>query len=207
MEQKMLAMKNNINLKEIERRAFLSYHKDGIIDIYLGMGIALASSIFLDFFPGLMGIIPILPIMYAASKKQYTIPRLGYVKFSSTTKGRARNSLTLAMILGTVSAVAGLFAFYTSLSSGYHWIEPIIENWKISAAVLLLVVFSLFGYVSELRRMYYYALVSFLVFSAGIFIPVPGYWFIIIVGGIICLNGVIHLYWFTQEYPLEQTRE
>lgn len=199
----MLEMENNINLKEIERRAYINYHKDGIIDIYLGMGIAMASSIYFDFFPGLMGTIAILPILYAASKKQYTIPRLGYVKFSESTKGRARNSVTLALILGTVSAIAGLFAFYTGITSGYNWIEPIIENWKISAAVLLLVVFSLFGYVSDLKRMYHYALVSFLVFSSGLFLAVPGYWLIIMVGGIICLNGLIHLYRFTQEYPLE----
>jgi hypothetical protein len=199
----MITMENKVNLKEIERRAFISYHKDGIIDIYLGMGIAMVSSIFLDFFPGLMGTFVILPILYAASKKQYTIPRLGYVKFSVRTRGRARNSVTLALLLGSVSAIAGLFAFYSVMATGHSWVEPLIENWKITAAAILLVVFSMFGYVSELRRMYYYAIVSFMVFSAGLLIPVPGYWLIIIVGGIICLNGLIHLYRFTQEYPLE----
>jgi hypothetical protein len=202
----MLRMKNNVNLKEIERRAFLSYHNDGIIDIYLGMGIAMVSSVFLiEYFPAFSmgGIIAILPILYAASKKQYTIPRLGYVKFSDSTKGRARNSVTLALTLGIVSAIAGLFAFYSVIATGYSWIEPLIENWKITVAILLLGVFSLFGYVSDLKRMYYYAVVSFLVFVPGLFISIPGYWLILTVGGIIFLNGLIHLYRFTQQYPLE----
>jgi hypothetical protein len=208
MRQKMLTMENNVNLKEIERRAFLSYHKDGILDIYLGMGIAIASSIFfIEFFPGITGIIVLLPILYAASKKQYTIPRLGYVKFSDSTKGRARRSVILAVLLGVVSCVAGLFAFYSVLATGYSWVEPLISNWKITAAIILSIVFTLFGYVSELKRMYYYAIVSFLVFFSGMFISIPGYWLIITVGGIIFLNGLIHLYRFTQEYSLEHVQK
>jgi hypothetical protein len=202
----MIVMENNVNLKEIERRAFLSYHKDGILDIYLGMGIAMASSIFFfEYFPApsLGGIIAILPVLYAASKKQYTIPRLGYVKFSNSTQGRARNSITLAVLLGVMSAIAGFFAFYSVIATGASWVEPLIENWKITAAFLMLVVLSLFGYVSELKRMYHYALVSFLVFVSGLFIPIPGYLLIITVGGIIFFNGLIHLYRFTQQYPLE----
>jgi hypothetical protein len=202
----MMVMENEVNLKEIERRAFLSYHKDGILDVYLGMGIVMASSIFFfEYFPvfSLGGIIALLPVLYAASKKQYTIPRLGYVKFSMSTQGRARNSITLAVLLGVVSAIAGLFAFYSVIATGHSWIEPLIKYWKITVASLLLVVFSLFGYVSELKRMYYYAVVTFLIFVSGLVLPVPGYWLIIIVGGIISINGLIHLYRFTQQYPLE----
>jgi hypothetical protein len=201
-------MENNIDLKEIERRAFLSYHEDGILDIYLGIGIMMASSVFFyEYFIGLTGVVALLPILYAASKKQITIPRLGYVKFSNSTQGKARRSITLALLLGTLSAVAGFFAFYSVISSGYNWIEPFIENWKIVIASILLVVFYLFGYVSELKRMYYYAVVSFLVFISGLIITVSGYWFPLILGGIICVNGLIHLYRFTQDYPLEKGRE
>jgi hypothetical protein len=201
-------MENNIDLKEIERRAFLSYHEDGILDIYLGIGIMMASSVFFyEYFIGLTGVVALLPILYAASKKQITIPRLGYVKFSNSTQGKARRSITLALLLGTLSAVAGFFAFYSVISSGYNWIEPFIENWKIVIASILLVVFYLFGYVSELERMYYYAVVSFLVFISGLIITVSGYWFPLILGGIICVNGLIHLYRFTQDYPLEKGRE
>jgi hypothetical protein len=199
-------MENKVNLKEIERRAFLNYHKDGILDIYLGMGIAMASSIFFfEYSPvyTMGGIITILPVLYAASKKQFTVPRLGYVKFSMRTRGKARNAITLAVLLGVVSAMAGLSAFYSVIATGHSWVEPLIENWQITAAALFLMVFSLFGYVSEMKRMYHYALVSFLVFVSGLFIPVQGYLLILTVGGIICLNGLIHLYRFTHQYPLE----
>ena len=203
----MVAMKN-IDLKEIERRAYLTYHKDGILDIYLGLGImAVATVFFFEVFVTSTGIIAILPILYAGSKKQFTIPRLGYVKFSQSTAGRARNSMTLALLLGSVSAVAGLFAFYSVISTGYSFIEPLIANWKITIAVILLVVFSLFGYVSDLRRMYYYGLLSSIVFVSGIFLPLPGYMLILLVGGIISINGMALLYRFTQEYPIEKGQE
>jgi hypothetical protein len=198
----------NIDLKEIERRAYLTYHKDGILDIYLGMGImAVATVFFFEVFVTSTGIIAILPILYAGSKKQFTIPRLGYVKFSQSTAGRARNSMTLALLLGSMSAVAGLFAFYSVISTGYSFIEPLIANWKITMAVILLGVFSLFGYVSDLRRMYFYGLISSIVFVSGIFLPVPGYMVILLVGGIISINGMALLYRFTQEYPIEKGQE
>jgi len=198
----------NIDLKEIERRAYLTYHKDGILDIYLGMGImAVATVFFYEVFMYITGTIALLPILYAGSKKQYTIPRLGYVKFSQSTQGRARNSVTLALLLGTMSAVAGFFAFYSVISSGYSWIEPLIANWKITIASILLIAFSMFGYVSDLRRMYYYGLLSSIVFVSGILLPVPGYILILLVGGIISINGVIHLYKFTQEYPIQKGQE
>ena len=197
-------MEKDLNLKEIERRAYLNYHKDGILDIYLGIGIAMVSSVFFyEYFVGLTGVVVLLPILYAASKKQYTIPRLGYVKFSNSTQGRARRSITLAILLGTISAIAGLFAFYSVITTGYNWIERLIENWKITVAAILLVVFSLFGYVSGLKRMYYYSLASFLIFASGLFIPIPGYLLIIIVGGMVSLNGLTQLFRFTQQYPLE----
>ena len=195
-------------MKEIERRAYLTYHKDGILDIYLGMGImAVATVFFFEVFVTSTGIVAILPILYAGSKRQFTIPRLGYVKFSQSTAGRARNSMTLALLLGSMSAVAGLFAFYSVISTGYSFIEPLIANWKITLAVILLVVFSLFGYVSDLRRMYYYGLISSIVFISGIFLPVPGYMLILLVGGIISINGLALLYRFTQEYPIEKGQE
>jgi len=200
----------NIDLKEIERRAYLTYHKDGILDIYLGMGImTLASVFFFEVFvsTGTSGIMVLLPILYAASKKQYTIPRLGYVKFSQSTMGRARNSVTLALILGSMSAIAGLFAFYSVLSTGINWIEPLIVNWKITLAAILLVVFSLFGYVSDLRRMYYYGMLSLILFVSGMFLPIPGYMLILAVGGIISINGITLLYRFTKEYPIEKGHE
>jgi hypothetical protein len=198
----------NIDLKEIERRAYLTYHKDGILDIYLGIGImSVASVFFFEAFTGTPGVIVMLPILYAASKKQYTISRLGYVKFSQSTKGRARNSLTLALLLGLISALAGLFTFFNTLSTGHSWIEPLIANWKITVASILLVVFSLFGSVSDLRRMYYYGILSSIVFVSGIFLPIPGYMLILIVGGIISINGIVHLYRFTQEYPIEKGHE
>ena len=198
----------NIDLKEIERRAYLTYHKDGILDIYLGMGImSVASVFFFEVFLTSTGIIALFPILYAASKKQYTIPRLGYVKFSQTTQGRARNSVTLALLLGSMSAVAGFFAFYSVISTGQSFVEPLIENWRITMAVILLGVFSLFGYVSDLRRRYYYGLLSSIVFVSGLFLPIPGYMLVLAVGGIISINGITLLYRFTKEYPIQKGQE
>jgi len=98
-----------INTKEIERRAYLTYHKDGIIDIYLGLLIVMLSIVMLStlfvgteafmMWGGMAGTFALFPIFYRESKKRYTFPRLGYVKFSEK-KGRSRNSIMMLLGLG-----------------------------------------------------------------------------------------------------------
>jgi hypothetical protein len=195
-------------LKELERKAYTSYHKDGILDIYLGIAIATASlNFFYGYNPGVTGIIPLFPILYGVSKKQYTIPRLGYVKFSETRQGYSKNSVRLALALGTLAFLAGIAVFYAGGTRGFSWLEPIIMNWKIVIALIFAGVFSLFGYVSSISRMYHYALLSLTVFLIGYIATLQGQWLLIIFGSLVFLNGVRYLYRFIQEYPLEKVHE
>ena len=84
---------------------------------------------------------------------------------------------------------------------------PIIENWKLAAAGILFITLSLFGYVSKINRLYYYAVLSGVILGAGAVIPVQGFIILPALGGLITLSGVYHLYLFTQEYPLESRPE
>ena len=98
------------NLKEIERKAYMSYHQDGLLDIFaglyiLGFGFGIFIDIVLDFGLGAI-IIPggfialALPIWFAA-KRKITMPRIGFVNFGI----RGGNKL-MAIFIGL--AVLGL---------------------------------------------------------------------------------------------------
>jgi hypothetical protein len=197
-----------INTKEIERRAYLTYHKDGIIDIYLGLSIVMLSTIFvgteawLIMFGGMGGTIALIPIFYRESKKMYTFPRLGYVKFSEK-KGRSRNSIMMLLGLGTLSSLLGLWAFYLGTKGDFLWVETIVAHWHWFLAFLFLGLFLLFGYITDLKRLYYYGLGSFVLFASGNFVPVKGFWLVLALGGAMMTTGVILLQRFKREYPLE----
>ncbi|MGW8181171.1 MAG: hypothetical protein ACWGQW_20770 [bacterium] len=197
-------MNDNIDTKEIERKAYFNYHKDGILDIYLGISMAMFTVSFISPTYSMVWMIALLPVFYRDSKRRYTFPRLGYVKFS---EGTSKRSTTLAMALASLSLVGGLLVFFSGFPNNYNWMVPFIENWKLVAAGGLFITLSLFGYVSKINRLYYYGALSLILFGAGAIIPLPGYIVLPTLGGIITLSGIYHLYRFTQEYPLETRQE
>ena len=77
-------MTQNINLKDIEKKVYMSYHQDGILDISLGLLILLFGIAMYTHLTPFVGLIPILVmgVGYLA-KKFVTIPRMGYVNFSN----------------------------------------------------------------------------------------------------------------------------
>ncbi len=200
-------MNDTINTKEIERRAYLTYHKDGIVDIYLGFSIVMFSTLFVGteasmMFGGMAGTLALIPIFYRESKKRYTFPRLGYVKFSEK-KGRSRNSFMMLLGLGTLSSLMGLWAFYLGTKGDFIWVETIIAHWNWFLAFLFLGLFLLFGYITDLKRLYYYGLGSFFLFASGNFVPVKGVWLVLALGVAMMTTGVVLLQRFKREYPLE----
>jgi hypothetical protein len=203
-----MSLNNVINTKEIERKAFLTYHKDGILDIYLGFSIITLSFLFLAEARTMMGafsgILVLFPIFYRESKKSYTFPRLGYVKFSGK-KGRSRNSFLILFGLLTLSLIGGLGAFYLGNIGDYLWVEAVKANWFWFLSLLSLGLFMLFGYITDLRRLYYYGLVSFILFASGNYIPIDGFWLILILGGVVMATGLILLQRFVHEYPLKSS--
>jgi len=194
-----------INTKEIERRAYLTYHKDGIIDIYLGFSVIMLSTLLVEqvstMLPSIGGIIVLFPILYRESKKRYTFPRLGYVKFSEK-KGRSRNSIMMLFGLLTLSSIMSLWVFFLGSKGNFLWIETIIAHWHWFLASLSLGLFLLFGYITDLKRLYYYGLGSFVLFASGNFVPVKGFWLVVALGGAMMATGLILLQRFKQEYPL-----
>ncbi len=82
---------DRISLKELEKKAFTSYHQDGLLDIFLGIGIivfglGMATDQF--YFGSIMP--AILFPLWAAAKKAITIPRIGLVNFSPERKIRIK---------------------------------------------------------------------------------------------------------------------
>ncbi len=111
-------MNEKINLKDIERKAYLSYHEDGLLDIFLATFLiqAAISTIFVESF-WIFATSGTWFVFYFAIKQAITIPRIGQVNFSSARKGKIKRTTLTLVILGTVSVIINL-AFFSVLNLG-----------------------------------------------------------------------------------------
>ena len=197
------------NLKEIERRAYMSYHQDGLMDIFaglyvLGFGLGIFMQIIWDssfgvIMPAIL-ITTVLPIWIAA-KRKITMPRIGFVNFGT----RGANKLTVVFI-GTM--VAGLFAFFaftfaTSQSGLRQWLNLIVQNGMLIVGFATLAVCAIFGYTMGLKRLYAYGLLAVIVLVIGHFMGIFFAYIITTLGITVMVAGLALLIGFVKKYPLK----
>jgi len=198
-----------INLKEVEKRTYISYHQDGLIDIFVGVYILLFGSGILlmtvtDFstwfiipaiFPAIM-----LPIWISA-KKKITMPRIGYVKFG----GRGANKL-MALLIGLTTVGLGTFMVLSFASISQGWAltvrNLIFSNGMLIIGIMATIISSLFAYTMGLKRLYVYGLFTLTLFVTGHFITVPLDYLLVIIGLMIVINGFVLLLRFIRKYPI-----
>jgi hypothetical protein len=165
-------MNQKINLKEIERKAYTSYHQDGLIDITIAFVIiAYAILIALDvpWFGGIWAVTAFM--LYAGVKKTVTVPRIGYVKLPQLRAKRVNIGL---LALGGLSFAMGMVALVQTTSEGApSWLRLLIENYMLTIGLIIAAIFLLAGYTIRTKRMYAYALLTLVIFVAGHFIYFP----------------------------------
>lgn len=199
------------SLKEIEKRTYLAYHQDGLIDIFVGVyillfGLSILFSTISDFSMWFVipGIFPAIMVpIWISIKKRITMPRIGYVKFGS----RGVNKL-MAIFLGLMVAGLGLFMVFTFASESQAWAltlrNLVIPNGMIIIGIGAAMISSLFAYTMGLKRLYAYGLLSLVLFLAGYLTPIPFEYIPVTIGLVVIINGFLILIRFIQKYPLAQ---
>jgi hypothetical protein len=197
-------MAEKLNLKEIERKAYTSYHQDGLVDVFAGL---LILSFGLWLILGMVWIGWILWFVaisaYAAAKRAFTIPRIGFVRFSPY---RVKALQTIAVIVFSLTALLGVVAFMQVEGGGApFWLLFAIENHMLvigsSVAASLCVV----GYTFRIKRMYAYAVLTLVLFVTGHFLYYSLHYYLILSGTLILLFGLALLIRFIRRYPLSTT--
>jgi uncharacterized membrane protein len=151
-------MPEKINLKKIEKKAWKSYHQDGLWDILLGL-ILLNFGIapILEDITGTTYLLSYIIILVAAflifygGKKYITTPRLGRAGFSIERKSKTKKT----SIVLTISVILGLIVFMIAATD----ILPIISNIHFGAlafGINAIIVFSLMAYYLDFNRLYLY---------------------------------------------------
>ncbi len=150
-------MSEEIDLKQIERKAYTSYHQDGLIDIMIGIALVwfiVCMAVELVWLGGII-VAALIPV-YIGAKQKLTIPRIGYAKFG--TKGRGPVFVLLGIFI--CFAFLGLvFALMFVDPSTRAWIELILVSYYnliiagIAGGLTLMIVVS-----TGIKRFYFYTL-------------------------------------------------
>lgn len=144
-------MNQNINLKEIERKAWTSYFQDGLFDIFLSIFMltmairALTDNVWFIF----MVLVAVLVV--PLGKRFITIPRIGLVKFGPARKAR----LWKLRAVGGIAFLAMLVVLLLILSGSN------LPSKEIRAAIQgigLTLLFCLMAYFWDFRRLYVYGM-------------------------------------------------
>jgi hypothetical protein len=195
-------------LREVERKAYISYHQDGLLDIFVGVyalafGLGIVADTLLDFsfaafMPGVLVAI-FLPIWIEA-KRKITMPRIGFVKFGA----KGSNKL-FAIFTGLLVAGLGVFFAFTlvTLHDGRPvWIETMLQYGMLLTGLGGGVIASLFAYTMGLKRLYGYGLLWFTLFASGQFLSVSFEYLLLTIGSVIIASGAALLVRFVRKYPL-----
>jgi hypothetical protein len=154
-------MSQNINLKELERKAWTSYFQDGLWDIYLGLLLlamaiwALLSDVGFSESLGMaifIGLDVLAMLVLWAGKKTITVPRMGRVRFGPKRKAK----LNWVRVVLLISVLAGAGVFLVALAMRTNRPEWLNAAFFFPAAwiVNVIVVFSLGAYFLDFSRLY-----------------------------------------------------
>lgn len=195
-------MTQNINMTELERKAFTSYHEDGIVDIFAG-----AWLLFFGIFsmctdrPWFAGMFPVYGLpLFALAKKKITVPRIGYVKFSQQRRSLMFIVYLWIAILFTVFGIV----YYTDNSPS--WIYTLLYNYpKLLFGIIIGLLFFVCALVTRIFRFYAYAGLIVAVSVIGhVFGPHIQYEYFPVGLGVLILSvGFVVLIQFIQTYPVE----
>jgi hypothetical protein len=175
----------------------MSFFQDGVWDIFLGLFVlGWGLSILTEgaYLPGVLFVVLYFTVW--GIKKWLTYPRIGYVRFSSTSrriiKGRFLGLLTVVLLLGVMMGVLW------GIGTRPQWLVdyfPMIFNGMLAAIVCLA------AYWVKVNRFYLHAALIFLGAVLYQWLGIKWEFGFIGAGGIIVLIGLGFLISFLYKYP------
>jgi hypothetical protein len=183
------------DLKQIQRKVYMSYFQDGLWDILLGIFlVGWGLMLTFDFVVIVGGIWVAFYFIILSLKRWLTYPRAGYIKISE-----ARRQQMKMVILGVVLFLLGLAVFFLfAASSRPAWLG---EYFIFMFGTMTAVIIALLGYWWKVSRWYFYAALVFVAAAVYQWLDTPLNLTFIVPGGIFALYGVVLLVRFLRRYP------
>lgn len=161
-------MSTQTSLKDLERKLFQTSLQDGILDIQIGcflllFAVAPLLSPYLGDFWSSMVFLPFwIAVLFGgrAFRKSHIQPRIGRIEYGSYRVKRLKKLNIIFLIFNLLALGLGVAAFLLS---------KVFPGW-IGLSIIMLIGFSLGGYMVELPRLYLYGLLAALAPHIGEFL-------------------------------------
>jgi len=210
-------MVENIELKEIEKRAYRTNFQDGLWDIYIGLLIIGWNFSSFGAFLETLYVMIIVIIWYSITflifyigKKYITVPRMGFVKFGPKRKADKKK----LMIFVSINTVILMIIFLLQFTG-------VFEDFQLDVYLVYIILivcfvwfpFSMVAYFLKFYRLFIYAIMGGLSFIISELIynsigsPLNTLITFSITGIIIISIGLTYLIRFLHRYPLSKRGE
>jgi hypothetical protein len=186
------------DLKQLERKAWTSYHQDGLVDLFLGL--LLIAGFFGDV--GSLGRVagPVLQLSCAffliAAKKWITVPRMGIVKFGPERRKKRKKTAFVASV--AVLITMGLLGLTMAGRVGWIRDNQTAFSFLLGAGVWL--VFIVMAYMQDFNRLY--AIGALFAGAIAARELLDNRIFLLIAGLVASAFGIVLLVHFLRKYPL-----
>jgi len=194
-------MSDKVVMRDLERRIYLFYTEDGLLEASVGLVIAgFAALLFfgLPMFTGILGLVPLL--IWYIGKRFITEPRTGIIRPGRRIERKLKGFFLTMAILG----MGILFLFLVMRTAG-----PLSgAQTLVMFALVLSLGISTLGLVMQESRFYVHALVVFILFTFGallnpLVVTVDTFLLgVFLSGSAILVCGMAILFRFLKRYPV-----
>jgi hypothetical protein len=187
----------------LRRKVYLTYHKDGILDLIAGtvisgFGINMLTGNIVFLMAGWFAM-----MMYVFLKNRITVPRFGYVRFESEKSSFKKGLLSVA-----IGVLVLFFFFALNFFVSRQPVSPEIQAWikRYHMVPLSTMIFGLPALVGAIyfgqKRFYLYALLASGLPLLGAWLNIETYIPILTTGLVILAFGIILMASFLRKHPL-----
>jgi hypothetical protein len=184
-----------IDIGGIERKAWQSYHEDGLMDIAFGLLLLLVfvgSSADSFHWGAIVALLLVGPAL-ALAKRLVTAPRLGSVEFGEERRSRKRRVVLVIALLVSATMLVPIVV------GGDAWLHEHVTFVSAALGIWVFAAFAAVAFWLQLARIYVVGLLFGGAFTATELLntPLP----LLAAGTIVLISGIARLAAFVRRYP------
>jgi hypothetical protein len=195
---KEAGMSVRIQMDQTNSDGYLGYHKDGLADFFVGMGLVLFGLGILTDLPWIGAVMAaVLFPVWQSAKLAITAPRTAHIEDLPSHGQDARRTTLTAIGLGVLVLLGCVTLWLFGANTAPLWVQTALrEYFTLFLGAIAAVTFGTIALVGDLGRYYLYLIfVASQVVDAALYLP------LIATGGVLLLGGLWYLNRFVRQYP------
>jgi hypothetical protein len=178
--------------------------KDGLVDIFIGLGIFFAGLFFWTEMVWMIAIfIPSFLPLLQSIRKRVLEPRIGEFAPNSNHDVRNQRMTLYVLLMIGILVLASFFVFFVFEFRTLPGIAVLRQFILLLLGIVFASLWIFAGVMLRIRRYFFYAALALVVLSAGQFANIPFWITCVILGGIIIFSGLLVLLRFLKQHPIK----